>query len=318
MVCGGRPCIMLIGVIAGSRLPSAFVTNFTQETNVPLTSTFGTVANGFTEGYVYWGGGRDQSATNFYSFYSRTVASQTWTYQNAKNKIGQFQASAYPVGSTNKWLKNGGEYGGALNDVESMVYGGGWSNETNYPILIHYNGMGAIINTKVAYSIAGSQPGSVAITAVYSYTGSGSWSSQTNYPTNAEHLQYKTVSLPTKVVACGGSVVAGAHNLSAVYSYTGSGSWTLENNLPSDLSTNSYAAAYVYNPDTLKVYAITPNTTNFYYWAGGSGGWTLGGVRTGYTNSSYPKNLAAVSTSLFALGGDYRNGLATCYRAVVR
>jgi hypothetical protein len=305
----------ILGIIASSFAQGSFVQNFTQETNLPLTSTFGTIANGFTEGYVYWGGGRDQSATNFYSFYSRTVASQTWTYQNSKNQIGQFRASAYPVGSTNKWLQNGGEYGGALNTSESMVYGGSWTNETSYPISIHYNGMGVIRNTKVAYSIAGSQPGSVYITSVYSYTGTGSWSAQTAYPTNADTIQYKVVSLPTKVVVCGGANASG--DLSAVYSYTGSGSWTLENNLPSDLKTNSYYATYVYNPDTSKVYAITNQTTNFYYWTG-SGAWTLGGIRNSYSQSGYPKNIAAVGTSIFALGGDYRNGSATCYRAVVR
>lgn len=306
---------MLLAVISSSFDTSVFVQNFTQETNLPLTSTFGTIANGFTEGYVYWGGGRDSNAANFYSFYSRTTSSQTWTYQNTKNQIGQFQASAYPVGSTNKWLKNGGEYGGALSASESMVYGGSWSNETNYPVSIHYNGMGVIRNTKVAYSIAGSQPGGVYITSVYSYTGSGSWSSQTNYPINNDGIYYKTVSLPTKVAVCGGGNAGG--DLSVVYSYTGSGSWTLENNLPSDVVTNGYYATYVYNPDTAKVYVITNNTTNFYYWTG-SGAWTLGGKRTSYATSGYPKNIAAVGTSLFALGGDYRNGNATCYRAVVK
>jgi hypothetical protein len=306
---------MLLAVISSSYDTSVFVQNFTQETNLPLTSTFGTVANGFTEGYVYWGGGRDQAAANFYSFYSRTVASQTWTYRNTKNQIGQFQAAAYPVGSTNKWLKTGGEYGGALSASESMVYGGSWTNETNYPILIHFNGMGVIRNTKVAYSVAGSQPGSVYITAVYSYTGSGSWSAQTNYPANATNIMYHVVSLPTKVVVCGG--YNGTVDTSAVYSYTGSGSWTAESSLPSSIVTNGYYASYVYNPDTAKVYVITNQTNDFYYWTG-SGAWTLGGKRTGYVTSGYPKDLAAVGTSLFALGGDYKNGNATCYRAVVK
>jgi len=303
---------MLLSVIASSYDTSLFLTNFTQEGSLPLTSTFNTVANGFTEGYVYWGGGRDAATNNFYSFYSRTTTSSTWTYKNAKANIGQAQAGCYPVGSTSKWLKNGGEYGGAQNTVESMVYNGAWGAETNYPILIHYNGMGAIVNTKVGYSIAGSQPGSVYITSVYSYTGSGSWTAQTNYPINCTNIQIRTVSGASKVAVLGGYT---STYLSSVYSYTGSGSWVAEASLPASLNTNDLSA--VYAPDTGKVYTLSQGTTDFYYWTG-SGAWIFGGTRAALTTSGYAKNLAAVGTNLFALGGDYNGVYASAYRAVVK
>jgi len=303
----------ILGVIASGitgNLPT-FITNFTQEGSLPLTNTFNAIANGFTEGKVYWGGGRAADTNSFYSFYSRTTTSSTWTYENAKPNQGQARSTAYPVGSTDKWIQNGGEYGGALNDVQSMVYGGSWVTETNYPITVSYNGFAAIRNTKIGYSFAGTNGGN--ITTAYSYTGSGSWTAQTAYPTAVRALQYQSVGLPTKVVGCGG--FDGSAQISLVYSYTGSGSWVAETSLPASLNTTD--ATFVYNPTTAKVYGMCNANTNFYYWTG-SGAWVLGGTRSAMTTGQVQKALAAVSTSLFALGGDYNTGAASSLRAVVR
>jgi len=304
----------ILGIIAAgiSGHLTVFTENFTAQTNLPLTSTFNAISHGFTDGVVYWGGGRDESTATFYSFYSRTTTSGTWTYKNAKPNQGQARANAYPIGSTNKWFQCGGEYGGALDDVQSMVYNGNWVSETNYPILIHYNGMGAIQNTKIGYSIAGGQPSSVFITAVYSHTGTGSWISQTNYPVNCTEIQGRTVGLPTKVVVVGGITTASAL-LSLVYSYTGSGAWVAETSFPSGAVHGQSRA--VYSNTTAKVYVYTPATTDFYYWTG-SGAWTNGGTRSAITSTNN-KSIAAVGDHIFLLGGDYRNGRASCDKAIV-
>lgn len=224
------------------------------------------------------------------------------------------RASAYPVGSTNKWIQCGGEYGGALDDVQSMVYNGNWVSETAYPILIKYNGMAVITDTKIGYSIAGDNAGGY-VRSVYSYTGSGSWTAQTAYPTDAVDIMYHAASLPTKAVICGGRNASG--NLSLVYSYTGSGSWTAEANLPSSLSTNNYTATFNYNASVAKVFGMSAGNNDFYYWSG-SGAWTLGGTRTATSGGSYAKQLASVSTSLFLMGGDHPGSSGTTFRAVVR
>lgn len=301
----------LLGIVASaitnnlSKIASPFATDGT----APLTNTFGSNGVFFTQGYIYWGAGRGTStvsdSSKHFTIYSRTTSSSTWSVLNASTQQGQFSANAYPVNG--KWIKACGEYGGALNSVESMSYGSSWSVETNYPISCQFNGGAAMGN--VGYFACGNN-GSSDISAVYSYTGSGSWTTQTSYPEALSFAVYNVAANATKVFVFGGTKPGNTVQSSLVYSYTGSGSWVAETSIPVVGGLRENAINVVWDSSKGRFWRIPTagSATSLIYTYTGTGAWTNEGNISAALSSrrtSYTKNLVYASNKIWAIGGDY-------------
>jgi hypothetical protein len=301
----------ILGIIASgisgnlSNITSAFATDGT----APLTNTFGSNAQYFTQGYIYWGAGRGLSvpgnADKHFTIYQRTTSSSTWSVLNSSTRQGQFSANAYPVNG--KWIKACGEYGGPLNDVESLTYGGSWTSETSYPISCQFNGGTAMNN--VGYFVCGNN-GTSDISAVYSYTGTGTWTTQTNYPETLSFTVYNVAANATKVFVFGGTKVGNTTQSSLVYSYTGSGSWVAETSMPVAGGTRQEAINVVWDSSKGRFWRIPTagGVTSLMYTYTGTGAWTNQGnisAALSAKRTSYTKNLVYASNKIWAIGGDY-------------
>ena len=107
----------------------------------------------------------------------------------------------------------------------------------------------ALLNPKSIVVVGGSND-SVAVTNVYSYTGSGAWVAETALP-------------ETTTIATGANGrIYSIHANGKIYSYSGSGTWKLEN------------TQYPYNSNTSGINdtpSLAELSSNLYMWAGGYG-----------------------------------------------
>jgi len=302
----------ILGIIAASITGnlSSIVSTFTADGNLPITNAFNGVFKVFTEGRMYWNGGRDTNTATTFTTYYRATNNTTWTVGPNKLDNGQTAANAYPV--NNKWIKGPGEYGGGQNVVESLQYNGSWTRETNYPISTCYMG-GSALNNR-AYFIGGNANGPTT-NAVYSYSGSGSWQAETAFPYAGEAPTYATVTKGSRVY-----VIGSQGNSTQVYSYSGSGSWQAETSIPT-----GYNGTAVYNSISDRIYIWNSSdsgggggTYPAIYSYTGSGAWRFEKNQPSVNNAASWKLAHSFGDVVWAVGGSYNRQASQVFKMTVK